>query len=802
MDPNRFRTLIEIVGDALERPLAERDAWLVSRCANDVALLAEARALLNESNSSTRAAFTARFEAGVLRASADALAVDRAGERAGAYRLLEMIGQGGMGTVYRAERADDEYRAHVAIKFVRGALAAPDLERRLRAERQILADLNHPNIARLLDGGTAPDGTPFIVLEYLDGQPIDVWCDTRALGIRARISLFLQVCSAVSHAHGAGVIHRDIKPSNIMVTADGTPKLVDFGIAKLLDDGGSSQQTATLRVLTPVYASPEQMLGTTVSVASDIYSLGVVLYELLIGRPPFELKSLTAGAAERMVVRERVRAPSRAASTHHDEAWCRELAPLDHLLLQMLHKEPAARPASVDDLAASLERYLQMPARARRAASVRFAAQRFMMRKSVRLAAVLVVLATATAMFARARGLTPVPKLGAFEFRTVQQAASPIPPPYHVLTADVNGDGRGDLIWSNVASGSNLTYVGVSDSAGSFALRPVVRHSATPPEGWAAYEALAGDFNGDGRDDLVWRRAEDRGINRVYVGLSNGDGTFRLLEEQVIGSPRWAAGWQAHVVDIDGDSDDDLIYNYLVSENAAFVARSDGAGRFQLSARITNRAAVWNGYRLFIADADGDGRLDIIWNDVPTYDNRTYVARPLGEIFELESAQNHPGIAGDSTRRAWAGYTTLQGDINGDRATDLVWVNTAGDPIILFRAFGRKSARFRFAPSLTIARPSDADTLAAQLADFNADGRADLLLYDSDARRGRFWITLATRTGGFQGGFTVAQSPPDAAIDAAAQLLLFDVSGDGVKDVVWNEFGEVMRIRVALTRPR
>ena len=334
----------------------------------------------------------------------------------GPYRILRTLGRGGMGSVYLAERDDEHYRQQVAIKVMRHGLDHPEVLRRLRQERQILAHLDHPNIARLLDGGNTPGGLPYYVMERVEGEPIQAYCDLRRLPIRARLELFLQVCSAVQYAHRHLVVHRDLKPSNILVSEDGTPKLLDFGIAKLLDpELADPMFTPTLpgmRLLTPQYASPEQILGEPLNTASDVYSLGVLLYELLTGHRPHH--SARRGELERMVCEieplppsERIRAslegadveptPSAisAARASTPERLRRRLrGDLDIVVLAALHKEPARRYASVEHLADDLRRHLAaLPVSARRD-SLAYRSRKFIARHRLAVATAAAVLAT------------------------------------------------------------------------------------------------------------------------------------------------------------------------------------------------------------------------------------------------------------------------------------------------------------------------------------------------------------------------------------------------------------------------
>ncbi|MEM8998602.1 MAG: serine/threonine-protein kinase, partial [Acidobacteriota bacterium] len=235
--------------------------------------------------------------------------------RVGSYRILRPLGQGGMGAVYIASRDDDEYEREVAIKLIQRGLDGPEARRRFRQERQILASLQHPSITQLFDGGTTETGQPYLVMEVVSGLPLLEHCDRRRLPIEGRLALFQQVCGAVSYAHSCLVIHRDLKPSNILVTADGVPKLLDFGIAKVFEDGedvdltggGSSPRT-------PAYSSPEQVREDAVTTASDVYSLGLLLYELLCGRRPYRLESKRKAELEEAILHQRPEPPSVALS--------------------------------------------------------------------------------------------------------------------------------------------------------------------------------------------------------------------------------------------------------------------------------------------------------------------------------------------------------------------------------------------------------------------------------------------------------------------------------------------------------
>jgi eukaryotic-like serine/threonine-protein kinase len=338
----------------------------------------------------------------------------RTGQRFGPYLLVRSLGQGGMGEVYLAERDDAQFHHRVAIKVVRRGLLSRQVRGRLRLERQILASLNHPNIARLLDGGATGDGTPYIVMEFVDGVPIDKFCDERKLTIEQRLQLFLTVCSAVHKAHQNLIVHRDLKPSNILVTNDGTVKLLDFGIAKLLDDRQVTHTMAVthadVRMLTPDHASPEQVLGQAVTTASDIYVLGVLLYELLTGYRPFATQGKRLAELERAICEESPLAPSttidqaeQISATQAQEIadqrattirkLRRELrGDLDNIVLMAMRKEPERRYSSVEQLSADVRRYLEAMPIIARADSVAYRSRKFIARHAWSVAASVVAL--------------------------------------------------------------------------------------------------------------------------------------------------------------------------------------------------------------------------------------------------------------------------------------------------------------------------------------------------------------------------------------------------------------------------
>lgn len=371
MTEARKRSLEQIVHDAQTLPPGEQLRYIREACASDDAMYASAVGQMQ----SRQIWSDLDDEPGGVHD----LPPDPAGQLIGPYRLVRSLGQGGMGEVFLAERAD-EFRQQVAIKLVRRGLLSRHIQGRLRQERQILASLDHPNIARLYDGGTTSDGTPYIVMEYVDGEPIDAYCNKRQLTIAQRLRLFTTVCSAVHRAHQNLIVHRDLKPSNILVTPEGVPKLLDFGIAKLLDDREMMHTLAVtqadFRVMTPDHASPEQIRGELISTASDIYVLGVLLYELLAGCKPMVMKGNRLAELERAICEDPppplAAVASGAAGISDSDALTiadqrsttvaklrRDLGgDLDNIVMMAMRKEPARRYSSVEQFAADVERFL------------------------------------------------------------------------------------------------------------------------------------------------------------------------------------------------------------------------------------------------------------------------------------------------------------------------------------------------------------------------------------------------------------------------------------------------------------
>ena len=411
MTPERWQQVADTLYRLLHSPPPERSAYLSEMVARDPELHREIVSLLSSYEKAGTAFLRGSAMDSLARQDEPATRDSVAGRRLGAYQLLELIGVGGMGEVYRAARADDQYHKQVAVKLVRAGEETALVVARFKNERQILAGLDHPNIARLLDGGSSVEGAPYFVMELIEGEPIDTYCATQGLPLKDRLNLFLQVCSAVQFAHQRLVVHRDLKPSNILVTKEGVPKLLDFGIAKLLEPTESMaalEATATLfRMLTPRYASPELIRGEPITTAADVYSLGVVLYELLTGQSPYRVDSqspheIACAVCEMEPLRpstaikktrqadpltaEAERMKSRGSLPQRNLSK-RLSGDLDNIVLMALRKETQRRYASVEQFAEDIRRHLEHLPVAARQRTVQYRVAKFVNRHRTGVAA-------------------------------------------------------------------------------------------------------------------------------------------------------------------------------------------------------------------------------------------------------------------------------------------------------------------------------------------------------------------------------------------------------------------------------
>jgi eukaryotic-like serine/threonine-protein kinase len=355
---DRWTRIKEILGTALELPDAARQDYLSEVCGTDALLREEVETLLESSEDADdfieKPALASFDEWESNEEDADSFI----GSKLGNYRILQLLGEGGMGAVYRAIRDEGDFPLQVAIKVVKRGMDTNAILRRFRDERRILARLNHPNIAKLLDGGITPDGRPYFVMEFLEGTPIHIYCRTNNVSLYGKLELFISACDAVEYSHRNLVVHRDLKATNILVTAAGVPKLLDFGIAKLMDRDtatGSEVTARADRLMTPDYASPEQICGDNITTATDVYSLGVLLYELLTDRRPFHLVGLPHQEMSQIVLNTDPARPSSVV----DRTMAREISgDLDTIVLKAMHRSPERRYATVQQLADDIRRFM------------------------------------------------------------------------------------------------------------------------------------------------------------------------------------------------------------------------------------------------------------------------------------------------------------------------------------------------------------------------------------------------------------------------------------------------------------
>src|SRR6185437_629941 len=393
MTPERWRKVEEIFQAAVELLPEERSRYVAQVCANDTTLRRDVESLLSQHDSAGELLdqpFYGDTEFSVLGSFVEETD-PMIGRRLGTYRVEREIGRGGMGAVYEASRADNEFNKRAAIKLVKRGMDTDFILRRFRKERQILAALDHPHIAGLLDGGTTEDGLPYFVMEYIEGQPLYSYCDSHQLSISERLKLFRSICDAVHYAHQKQVVHRDIKPSNVLVTSEGVPKLLDFGIAKLLNpqiagDITHDPTATAMRLMTPEYASPEQVQGAPTTPTTDVYSVGVLLYELLTGHRPYRLVNRAPHEIARVICEEAPAPPSIIITRTEDllpslnaglgdETTLKRLyttrgttlehlrralsGDLDNIVMQALRKEPEWRYQTAADLRDDITRFLE-----------------------------------------------------------------------------------------------------------------------------------------------------------------------------------------------------------------------------------------------------------------------------------------------------------------------------------------------------------------------------------------------------------------------------------------------------------
>ena len=373
MAQENWQKFKEIFQDALDLPIEARLDFVRSKTAGDEELFDKVKNLLASYDEADD--FIENPTHSVSHFINDAPKTSIIGQNLGAYKIESEIGRGGMGAVYLASRADKEFEKKVAVKLIKRGLDTDEIIKRFRNERQILAGLDHPNIARLVDGGATIDGLPFLVMDYVEGEPLTNYCERNDLSIDDCLKLFLKICSAVRYAHQNLIIHRDLKPSNVLVTTDGTPKLLDFGIAKLVaaEAGDETSPNTMTRVMTPEYASPEQIQGRPITTSTDVYSLGVMLYELLTGERPYRLKNKNADEISKLITDSEPLKPSSVLSGKWkvESGKSDSVNPkskiqnpkslkgdLDNIVLMAMRKEPERRYVSVEQFAGDIQRYL------------------------------------------------------------------------------------------------------------------------------------------------------------------------------------------------------------------------------------------------------------------------------------------------------------------------------------------------------------------------------------------------------------------------------------------------------------
>ena len=578
-----------IFGRALELESAERSAYLDRTCADDPVLRAEVESLLASDADASPTFLDQPLETGAGLAGAELPEPPGAGETVGAYRLVERLGEGGMGVVYLAQRADGAFERQVAVKVLRAGLRGEQARRRFDLERRILAELDHPGIARLLDGGTTPAGAPFVVMERVEGDPIDRYCEHHALTVEERVDLVIEVCDAVAAAHRSLVVHRDLKPSNILVDRQGRSKLLDFGIAKILDPDqaealgaqGAETTVGWQRVLTPNYSSPEQLRGERITVATDVFLLGILLYKLLTGELPHRLADRSLHEVETILTEQVPEAPSRrlrrrdregtAADTGAPSGLSRIDPDLDLVVLKALRGDPADRYPSVEALVADLRRLRQgFPIEAR-TGNRRYLLRKFVGRHRRTLALATTALGLLT-LFAADRAIQVERREVALDRAEASLERS------ETLRQFVEG-----LFWEadpEVAKGSPLTVVEALDRG-----EAKLELSPGAPAARASMHALLGQIRYD-LGDLGAAQTHLEHALELFDSLDRPEAADRVAELRALGALSLVRFHQGVSYD-DGDAEavrDEALGEALAAyEESRYLTESEPELAFELS---------------------------------------------------------------------------------------------------------------------------------------------------------------------------------------------------------------------------
>lgn len=733
------------------------------------------------------------------------------GARLGPYRVVAEVGRGGMGSVYRAVRDDGEYEADVAVKVIRGAAVDEALFLRFQAERRILAGLRHPNIASLLDAGTTPDGLPYMVMELVEGTPITRYCDDRRLSLDDRLNLFLQVCDAVHFSHRNLVVHRDLKPSNILVTDDGVPKLVDFGVAKLLEEGLGDEMTQTMAhqaVLTPAYASPEQLANEPVTVATDVYGLGLVLYELLAGRRAQRFTSRSPADLDRVI--RQVDPPTlRSAAL---EAGLEEVARLRHcsprrlartlsgdiatVVAKAVRKEPARRYTSVVEFAQDVEAAARGRPVSARPDTLGYRLARFASRNRAGvlgggvLAATVVVLMTLIVVQAREarrerdlaeRRRAVAAEVSDFLVQAFGTAGAPLE--REISPAQVLAAGEGRLASLMDRPG---VRAGLMDALGRLYLDLGLTD--------AAEAKLVGAL--ELRRDLFGEDDADYGASLAAVGrlrLSQGaydaaarsyaraaavlEGALGAAHEEAVA----ARLGLARVLGAQGD------YEAADSLYATLVTVGPPGSPDPTRAEVLANQAELLRSRGIVGAARERAEEALVLRRALLPDDHPDVAYSTVQVERLTPAPASGPLAARPEERHRAPIPTpfdvVAGDFDGDGDVDLLWSHREGGLNIGYRGAGPEGRLFQH-PDASPPVPWEAfEPLAG---DFNGDGRDDLA-FNARGYANHMYVCLSGPDGGFDFAplWTHPVGSPEAPTWAALSVAVLDADGDGMDDLVW-----------------